>query len=142
MSIRLTTNRTERVNPGTVLHVGDTPYTISSSRPNNDDFLVKFEGVLDRNAADQLRGEELRAEPLDDPDELWVHELIGASVVDQTGQERGTVTEVLANPASDLLALDTGALVPVRFIESIEDDVISVDVPDGLFALYEEGEEE
>ena len=58
VSIRLTTNRTERVNPGTVLHVGDTPYTISSSRPNNDDFLVKFEGVLDRNAADQLRGED------------------------------------------------------------------------------------
>ena len=50
VSVRLTTNRTERVEPGTTLVVGETARTIISSRPNKDDFLVQFEGVRDRNS--------------------------------------------------------------------------------------------
>ena len=71
-----------------------------------------------------------------------MHELIGSHVIDADGVDRGTIVEVLANPASDLLELDTGALVPLRFVTSNEPGVIHVDVPDGLFALYGEGEEE
>ena len=44
-----------------------------------------------RAAADRLHGAALYAEPLDDPDALWVHELVGALVVDQDGTERGRV---------------------------------------------------
>ncbi len=40
----------------------------------------------------------LRAEPLDDPDALWVHELIGCAVREPDGRERGTIESVLENP--------------------------------------------
>jgi 16S rRNA processing protein RimM len=50
-----------------------------------------------------------------DPDSYWVHDLIGSIVVDATGSERGVVVNVLANPAADLLELDTGTLVPLTF---------------------------
>lgn len=140
--VRLTTNRTERAEVGSTLIVGNTPRKITTSRPHQGDHIVHFEGVSDRNAADVLRGTELKAEPIDDPDELWVHELIGCDVIDESGDNKGTVVEVLANPASDLLELDSGALVPLRFVTSRGEGVIEVDVPEGLFALYEDGEEE
>ena len=70
-----------------------------------------------------------------------MHELIGCDVIDD-GVNRGQVVEVVSNPASDLLELDTGALVPLRFVTSHQPGVIDVEVPDGLFALYEEGGEE
>lgn len=133
--VRLTTNRTERLEPGAVLSTAEKDLTVRAARPKDSDHLVFFEGVTTREDAELLRGTELRAEHLDDPNELWVHELIGASVVDQSGVDRGTVVEVQANPASDLLVLESGALVPIAFVVDATGDVINVEVPDGLFEL-------
>ncbi len=135
--VRLTTNRDERVAVGAELVAGDRTLVVTSSRPNDADFLVRFDGVHERNAADALKGTELFAAPIDDPDELWVDELVGCTVIDSNGVARGVVEELLVNPASDLLALDTEALVPVRFITGVADGEITVDVPDGLFEVYE-----
>ncbi len=135
--VRLTTNRDERVAVGAELVGGEQTLVVVASRRNDTDFLVRFKGVNERNGADALKGTELFARPIDDPDELWVDELIGCTVVDRDGIERGVVEELLVNPASDLLALDTEALVPVRFITAVTDGEITVDVPDGLFEVYE-----
>ena len=66
-------------------------------------------------------------------DVLWVHDLVGAHVVEADGTERGTVTAVEANPASDLLVLDTGGLVPLRFVVFHEAGRVVIDPPAGLF---------
>lgn len=132
----LISNRIERVAPGSVLYAGDRRLTVVSSRPHKNGHIVVFEGVSGRDQAEELKGEVLRAEPIIDPDELWVHELIGSLLVDQDGVERGTVVRVLDNPASDIMELDSGALVPVGFVTSLEpNDRVVVDVPDGLFDL-------
>ncbi len=48
----------------------------------------------------------------------------------------GTVESVEANPASDLLVLDGGALIPLRFVVEHEPGVrVTVEVPDGLLDL-------
>lgn len=139
--VHLSTNRPERVEAGAVLTTADGQLIVRSARPKDGDYLVYFEHVTTREAADDLRGTELRAEALDDPDELWVHELIGATLVDQDGVERGAVVEVQSNPASDLLVLDSEALVPVNFIVQFTPAVagqvatVEVDVPNGLFEL-------
>jgi 16S rRNA processing protein RimM len=131
--VRLLTNRVERLDPGTELDAGDRRLRVRSASPHHDRWLVAFDDVASREDADALRGVILRAEAIEDPDELWVHDLIGAEVVDH-GVARGRVVEVEANPASDLLVLDTGALVPVRFVVSIEPgERVEVDAPDGLF---------
>ena len=133
MIVRLITDRTERVDPGSVLQSDRGPLTVRASRPHQHDWIVLFDGVPDRNAAETMRGLVLRAEPLDDPDTLWVHDLVGARVVDVDGVERGIVTSVEANPASDLLVLDTGGLVPLRFVVASADGVVTIDPPVGLF---------
>jgi 16S rRNA processing protein RimM len=108
---------------------------VEASRPHQDRHLVLFEGIGDRSDAEALAGLVLRAEPIDDPDALWVHELVGTRVVEAGGTERGTVRAVIANPAHDLLELDTGALVPMPFVVSVVDGVTTVAVPEGLFDL-------
>jgi 16S rRNA processing protein RimM len=131
--VRLLTNRVERLHPGTELVASAGPLRVLTASPHGDRWLVTFHGVDTREAADALRGTVLSAPPIDDPDELWVHDLVGAEVIDG-GVARGRVVEVQANPASDLLVLDTGALVPVRFVVRVEPGVrIEVDAPAGLF---------
>ncbi len=99
---------------------------------------MSCEGIADRNASELYRGVVLRAVALEDAGALFVHDLIGSTVVESNGTERGTVRSVLANPASDLLELESGALVPLNFVVGEPTDgVITVDVPDGLFELYE-----
>ena len=77
----------------------------------------------------------LFAEPIDDPDVLWVHQLIGTDVVETDGTGRGRCVAVVDNPASDLLELDSGALVPMTFVTSVDAGVVTIDPPEGLFDL-------
>lgn len=134
--VSLTTNRAERLKTGAVLASEDREFVVRDSRLHKGGWIVAFEGVSDRSAAEAVSGTVLYAEPINDPDELWVHELIGAVVVDQHEISRGTVVRVLENPASDLLELESGALVPVRFVtDLLPTERITVDVPDGIFDL-------
>jgi 16S rRNA processing protein RimM len=137
--VELVTNRHERVAAGTTLLTDTGPLRIlrsssfaSGRGPHSDRWIVAFEGVGDRSAAEALRGRELRAEPLSDPDALWVHELIGTTVIDVHGAVLGVVASVEANPASDLLVLDGGGLVPLRFVVEHRTGVLVVDIPAGL----------
>ncbi len=131
--IDLITDRVERVEPGARLWAGQW-LTVVSARPVQQRWVVTFEGVHDRSDAERLVGRLLEAEPLDDPEALWVHDLIGSAVME--GEVlRGRCVAVVANPAHDLLELDTGALVPVTFVVSAADGVVSIDAPEGLFDL-------
>jgi 16S rRNA processing protein RimM len=114
--VDLVTDRRERVAPGTRLASDRGELHVLSSRPHQGKWLVMFEGYPARTAVARLAGVVLRAEPLDDPDALWVHELVGAQLVEADGTERGRVVAVVENPAHDLLELDSGALVPIVFV--------------------------
>jgi 16S rRNA processing protein RimM len=96
---------------------------------------VTFEEVGDRATAQRYTNTPVYADPIDDDTELWVHELIGAPVVDVDGTERGRCVSVVANPAADLLELDSGALVPVVFVVDHTPERIVIDPPPGLFEL-------
>ena len=133
--VGLVTDRVERVAPGTVLTTDRGPLEITGSRPHQGRWIVSFAGVASREAAERLRGVILHAEPLDDPDALWVHELIGADAVLPDGTRAGLVDAVEDNPAGDLLVLDTGALVPVRFVVGWDDEGRLVIDPPGLLDL-------
>jgi 16S rRNA processing protein RimM len=127
---------------GSVLqsHAGKLVVDRASTLPDKDGsvtrrWLVAFEGVETREAAESLRGAVLRAQPLDVEGELWVHQLIGAEVVDGAGETLGTVAAVEANPASDLLVLGDEKLIPLRFVSGIDGTRLTVDIPPGLLDL-------
>ncbi len=130
------TDRSERWSPGSTLTTDRGPLTVRAAARHQDRFIVTFEGVERREDAEQWRGTVLRAPRIDDDDDdaIWIDDLYGATVYDATGTARGVVVDVEANPASDLLVLDSGTLVPLTFVTTLQANVrIDVDVPDGLF---------
>ena len=130
--VDLLTNRTDRMVAGARFETASGPLDVEVARPHQGRWIVTFSGVPDRTAAEGLRGVILRAEPLDDPDAVWVHELVGAEVVGTDGRSYGPVSAVEDNPASDLLVLDDGRLVPMTFVVSTEPGRVVVDPPAGL----------
>lgn len=136
--VDLVTDRTERLAPGTRLWTNATSdasearLRVVRSKPANHRFLVSFDGVDDRETAARYNGTLLYAEPIDDPEALWVHELVGAPVVTPDGVVHGTCVAVVANPASDLLELDSGVLIPSVFVTGIDDGTVVVEPPPGL----------
>lgn len=123
----------DRLAPGSVLRVDDRELVVASSQVYQDRFLVHFVGVDDRTPAEGLRGKVLLAEPTEVEGELLVHELIGCEVVLPDGTVVGRVELVEANPASDLLVLEGGGLVPLTFlVEHTPNERIVIDPPAGL----------
>lgn len=133
--VELTTDRTERVAVGSRLWDGRRWLLITQSSRSNDRWRVHFEGIDDRNAAEAMARTVLFAEPIDDPDVVWVHQLIGSAVIEVDGTHRGRCVSVLDNPAADLLELESGALVPMTFVTQVADGVVTIDPPEGLFDL-------
>jgi 16S rRNA processing protein RimM len=111
---------------------GQRTLTITSSRPQQDRWVVHFEGIDDRNAAEKLTNKFLFAAPIDGADGLWVHQLIGSEVEDTSGVSWGVCTGVLNNPAHDLLELESGVLIPMPFVLSCDEGITVIDPPAGL----------
>lgn len=141
--VDLASNRLERTTPGSIflsrigeLRVASSRKLPGRSRGFSERWVLRFEGVDDRDQAERLRGLVLEAEPLEDPEALWVHDLVGSEVIDAGGSRLGRVVSVLANPASDLLELEGGGLVPLTFVTGVEPgedaNIVTVDIPEGL----------
>lgn len=131
--VELWTDRTQRLAAGSTLSSDLGDLRVAMSRPQRGRFVVRFEGIVDRDRAEALRGLELRAAPVHVEGALWVHELVGATVTTVAGRDLGTVVALERNPASDLLVLEDGTLVPLRFVTALEPRVkVTVDIPAGL----------
>ncbi len=136
--VALSTNRVERVAVGSVLTLASgRRLTVSSSAAHNDRWRVRFADVPDRTAAEVLHGAELFAEPIEDPEALWIHELIHASVELPDGTSVGSVASVESAGASDLLVLDDGRMIPLVFVVATSGSLadgfrVVIDPPPGL----------
>lgn len=113
--------RSDRFTPGLVVSCegSDRRLVVSAARGLPDgDVLVTFEGVEDREAAQELAGRYLLAEVADVPelgaDEWLVNQLIGLEAVTPDGVILGPVADVEAYPANDVLVV-RGASGEVRF---------------------------
>ncbi len=82
---------------------------ILRARETPKGFLVDLEGVRDRGAASGLRGTELLLDrtELDAPDEgeFYVGDLFGLEAYDGSGNRVGSVVDLFATPAHDVLVV-------------------------------------
>ena len=102
---------------------------IERARADQDQWILKLNGLSHRNDVEPLRGELLEAADndvlRDDEDSYFVHELIGLRVVTADGRELGRVTEVLQSGGNDVYVVkgDAGeTLIPAvgQVIEAID----------------------
>jgi 16S rRNA processing protein RimM len=139
VSVLVLSDNPERFDEGSSVFLEDgTELVVGAMRRNGPRMLVAFEGVVDRQAADKLRGKMLVVPrsmlPELPPGEFWPHQLEGCEVVTESGRSLGRITDVISNPANDIwVALDdegTEWLVP-----AIRDVVIGVDAPAKLVSV-------
>jgi 16S rRNA processing protein RimM len=132
--VDLWTDRTERLDVGSELSTERGTLSVVAAAPHQSRFIVTFNRIGTRDEAERWRGVVLSAPRLEDESVIWIDQLYDAEVFDASGVRRGVVVGVEANPASDLLVLDNGALVPLTFVTAVEANTrIDVDVPEGLF---------
>ncbi|MGW4795141.1 ribosome maturation factor RimM [Nonomuraea sp. NPDC004297] len=120
------------------------PLVIVARRWHKGALLVTFEGVADRDAAEELRGtllviDSAEVAPSDDPDEFHDHQLIGLAVETVSGEPVGRVEDVLHH-GQDLLVVrrqgQEDVLIP--FVKALVPEVdpeagrLVVDPPEGL----------
>ena len=119
----------------------DKALEIEKIRTKKDHYIVKFLGFDTREDIEDLVNKILYAKKLDssvlEDGEFFVDECLDADVIDSCGIFRGKVQKYIENASSDLLELDSGALVPFKFISRIEDDTIYLKEPEGLFDIEE-----
>jgi 16S rRNA processing protein RimM len=95
--------------------------TISGAKPFKKGLIVQFEELQDRDSAELWRGRYLLAPfselPSLQEDEVYLHDLIGMSVVSATGDSLGTVTTFYELPQGIMLDVQKpngSALIPYR----------------------------
>jgi 16S rRNA processing protein RimM len=125
------------------------PLTVAASRWQNGRLMVAFEGVADRNQAEQLRETLLQVDaatlpPPEGEDEFHDHVLRGMAAFVVGGSRLGEVVDVLHLPHGDVLVVrrdDNAAEVLVPFVKAMVPVVdvaarrLEVEPPEGLLDL-------
>jgi 16S rRNA processing protein RimM len=123
------------------------PLTVTRARWHSGKLLMSFDGVSDRDAADELRGVLLVVdsddlEDIADPDEFRDHQLIGLAVYGPGGEHVGEVTDVLHSGQNLLVVAGAGTRagseIMIPFVAPLVPEVdlaagrLVIDPPAGL----------
>ena len=142
--------------PGVILHLGDDTgnapdptrpsLSVESSRPFRRGYLIRLQGIHDRDAAEALQGRYVLRPlgELEEPEEgeYFYHELLGLTVTTVDGETLGEIVELYELRPADLLEVKgTSKTHYLPFLASmvveidIEAGVLVVDPPEGLLDL-------
>lgn len=87
-------------------HGSYTPAKIVHVQATHESVIISLDGVLDRNAADKLRGAYIcvpKSDAQKPPEgQYLIVDLIGCTVTDTEGNTHGVLTEVFSLPANDV----------------------------------------
>ena len=118
-------------------------YVIEKLNLQSEKSRLKFKNINDRNSAELLRNFTLSvcrdefSETVDE--EFYLIDLIGFNVVDQAGKKVGEISDIMENPANDILIITDGDkehLIPLvdDFVTlfDFEKKQVTINLIDGL----------
>lgn len=118
--------------PGATLFVAGRALTVRTLRRVDRGYQIAFEGIDDREAAEEIRGRdvEVASRRALDAGEFWPDDLIGLTVVDEAGTVVGEVVEVVFGAAQERLVVERpdGTRHEVPFVDAL---VPEVDLAEG-----------
>ena len=114
-------------------------YTITKASHFKNMILMHFKGVEDRNAAEPLAGISLwvtrdNALPLEE-DEYYFKDLLGLSVVDEEGEDCGTVVDILETGSNDVLVVEDPSGKEI-LLPMIEECVLDIDLDEEKITIH------
>lgn len=106
--------------------------TLKNVRPAHDHVIARIDGVTDREAAERLKGRKLQVSrdalpELDDEDEAYAADLVGLTVVDESGKRYGDVASIQNFGAGDLIEIAVEGLKRTVLLPFTDDVVIEID---------------
>ena len=107
-----------------------------SARVHKGFLIVKLEGVDDVNAAMALKGRTVfidRADARLPKGAFFLQDIIGASVVDESGSEIGKLADVMETPASNVYVVkgEREHLIP-----AVPEFILSTDADNGIITVH------
>ncbi len=147
MKLAPQTDFPERLASHKTLYLGPEhrPQQLLSARVHGSVVLLRFVGIDDINAAEGLRHQTVSIPAakvaLLNPDQYYLHDLIGLRAVHVNGHDLGTVADVYTGTAQDLLVVrqpgKAEVLVPLvkALVPQVDlvARVVTIDPPGGLF---------
>jgi 16S rRNA processing protein RimM len=139
ITLELWTDFPERIKRGSHLYLGDDHREVILTEVRSKDrfLLLSLEGYNVREAVNELRNNIVYTKTASLPalpkGQYYHHQLVGLQAVDESGQDLGTIKEILETGAKDVLVIDDRGkeiLVPL-----IKDFVLAVDLPAGIIRL-------
>ena len=119
-------------------------FEITAVRGHQGDYIITFDEIGDRNAAETLRGIQFTIDRADRRElasgEWWPEDLEGSDVYSKDGTLVGVVASVIVGAAQDRIVVETpdGAKGEVPFVSELVPEVdieqrrIVVELPEGL----------
>lgn len=106
------------------------PYRLLTVRPHKKFILAQLEGIQSRAEAEQLRGKVVLIDPADLPpleaDEYYWQDILGMRVVSETGEDVGTIKEIVPTGSNDVYVVQKGA--QEFLIPATKDVIMSIDI--------------
>ena len=101
--------------------------------------VLKVAGIDDRTSAEKKRGEFLlidrdKARKLPQ-DTYYIADLIGLKAVDEHGNDIGTVSDVIPNPAQDIYEIRTDEGKTI-LVPAVDEFVLDVDLQSRIMKLH------
>jgi 16S rRNA processing protein RimM len=127
----------DRFDTGASLVLDGSEHHVEWSRKSQPGIVVKLKGIDNRTMAELFRGRYL--EVADEqmrslaPGRFYHRQVVGLSVVSQSGERLGVVEEVLERPANDVWVSKDGAIE--HLIPATKDAVVEVDMAHGRIVV-------
>ena len=117
------------------LYIDGKPYKILVGRVHKGFLIAELEGVSDVNAAMTLKNRTVfidRSEAKLPRGHFFIQDIMGASVVDESGNELGKLTDVLETPAANVYVVtgEREILIP-----AVPEFIIKTDVRAGMITV-------
>ena len=135
VSILVWTDSPEFLRTFKTLYVDGAALAVETARVHKRMLLVKFEGVEDINAAIRLKGRTIcldREDAALPKGQFFLQDLLGARVVTESGQEVGTLEDILESPASNIYVVRGAA---EHLIPAVPEFIVSTDAENGLVTV-------
>lgn len=120
-----------------VVYIDTRPYKIESVRFDKNFAFLKLNGIIDRNAAEELQNksieiDRINAVPLDD-DRYFITDILNSKVYLDDGTYLGKLTDVAQNGAADVMTVTDGKqTVRFPFLKKL---AVTVDTENSVIVL-------
>ena len=139
--VEVYTDFPERLQPKTVVYAGEAhiKLTIRRQRSHNDGLLLAFEGYITPEDVGTFRNQTLYIAKTNltelSKGEFYYYELIGLSVIDETGKPLGVVTEIMQTGANDVYVItdDVGREI---LLPAIADVILHIDRDEKVMKVH------